>query len=362
MTPPDVTPPDATSAGARPADAGAAGVTPGEVTLGGVTPTVAAPDPVLEVDGLCVEFRTRGGTVRALDRVGLRLAAGETLALVGESGSGKSVTALALLGLLDPAGRVTAGTARLEGVDLLAAPPRALARLRGRRAAMVFQNPRAALNPIRPVGRQIADVLRRHEGLGRRAAAARAVELLRAVGIPDPARRAGAYPFQLSGGMCQRVVIAIAVAARPILLVADEPTTGLDVTTQATVMDLIGRLAGETGMATLLITHDLALASERAGRVAVMHAGQVVEEAPTRALLAAPRHPYTARLLAATPSGAGSLDELRGVPGALPDLKRAELPPCRYLARCERRGPECDTALPWRTPAPAHRVACWHPA
>jgi len=318
--------------------------------------------PVLEVEGLSVAFRTRAGTVRALDRVGFTLHAGETLALVGESGSGKSVTAFALLGLLDAAGQVTGGRAILEGVDLAAASPRVMAGLRGRRAAMIFQNPRAALNPIRPIGRQIADVLRRHAGLGRRAAAAQAVEMLRAVGIPDPARRADAYPFELSGGMCQRVVIAIAVCARPALLIADEPTTGLDVTTQAVVMDLVGALARDTGMATLLITHDLALASERADRIAVMHAGHIVEMAPTRVLLAHPRHPYTRRLLAATPTGAGVLDDLHAIPGHLPDLRRNDLPPCRYAARCERRAADCDRPLVWGAVAPGHVVACWHPA
>ena len=317
---------------------------------------------VLAVEGLSVEFRTRTGTVRALDRVGFTLAAGETLALVGESGSGKSVTAFALLGLLDAAGRVTAGRAVLEGVDLASASPRVMSGIRGRRAAMIFQNPRAALNPIRPIGTQIADVLRRHAGLGRRAAAAQAVVMLRGVGIPDPERRARAYPFELSGGMCQRVVIAIAVAARPTLLIADEPTTGLDVTTQATVMDLLGRLAAENGMATLLITHDLALASERAGRIAVMHAGHIVEDADTATLLAHPRHPYTRRLLAATPTGTGVLDDLHSIPGHLPDLRRDDLPPCRYAARCDRKLPACDGPLDWRVLAPGHRVACWNPA
>jgi len=317
---------------------------------------------VLSVEGLSVEFRTRGGTVRALDRVGFTLAAGETLALVGESGSGKSVTAFALLGLLDAAGRVTTGRAVLEGVDLASASPRVMAGIRGRRAAMIFQNPRAALNPIRPIGTQIADVLRRHAGLGRRAAAVQAVAMLRGVGIPDPERRARAYPFDLSGGMCQRVVIAIAVAARPALLIADEPTTGLDVTTQATVMDLLERLAAENGMATLLITHDLALAAERATRIAVMHAGHIVEDADTATLLAHPRHPYTRRLLAATPTGAGVLDDLHSIPGHLPDLRRDDLPPCRYAARCERRVAAYDGPLTWRMLAPGHRVACWNPA
>lgn len=316
---------------------------------------------VLSVEGVSVAFRTRGGIVHALDGVGFAVDRGETLALVGESGSGKSVTAYALLGLLGAAGRITAGRAMLEGVDLVTAPPRAMARIRGRRAAMIFQNPRAALNPIRTVGRQIADVLRRHEGLGRRAAWDAAIEMLRGVGIPDPARRARTYPFQLSGGMCQRVMIAIAVAAKPALLIADEPTTGLDVTTQALVMDLVGKLAGERGMATVLITHDLALAAERAQRIAVMHAGHIVETGATAALIAEPRHPYTARLLAATPREEGSLDDLAAIPGNLPDLRAAAIPPCRYIARCTRALPQCDVAVPWQEAGPGHRVFCNNP-
>ncbi len=315
----------------------------------------------LQVEGLSVAFRTRAGIVRALDGVGFAVAAGETLALVGESGSGKSVTAYALLGLLGAAGQITAGSALLEGTDLVAATPRAMARIRGRRAAMIFQNPRAALNPIRQVGRQIADVLRRHAGLGRRAARDGAVEMLRGVGIPDPARRAGAYPFQLSGGMCQRVMIAVAVAAKPALLIADEPTTGLDVTTQALVMDLIAGLASSNGMATLLITHDLALAAERAQRIAVMHAGHVVEVAETRALIDRPRHPYTQRLLAATPRAVGSLDALHSISGNLPDLRRDDLPPCRYAGRCARAVASCASVLPWADLGGGHRVLCWNP-
>jgi oligopeptide/dipeptide ABC transporter ATP-binding protein len=227
---------------------------------------------------------------------------------------------------------------------------------------MIFQNPRAALNPIRTIGQQIGDVLKRHMGLGGRAAAAGAIEMLRAVGIPDPVRRAAAYPFELSGGMCQRVMIAIAVSAKPALLIADEPTTGLDVTTQAVVMDIMAKLAGENGMGTILITHDLALAAERSQRIAVMHAGHVVEDAPMAALLATPLHPYTRGLLAATPTAAGTLDDLNSVPGGLPDLRRADLPPCRYAERCERRTAQCDGTLEWRELAPAHRVACWNPA
>jgi oligopeptide/dipeptide ABC transporter ATP-binding protein len=317
---------------------------------------------VIDVADFSVEFRTRSGIVRALDRVAFSVGRGETLALVGESGSGKSVTAYALFGLLDAAGRITGGTAKLEGTELTTASPAALEKIRGRRASMIFQNPRAALNPIRPIGRQIADVVQRHAGLSRRDAAARAIEMLREVGIPDPVRRASAYPFELSGGMCQRVMIAIAVATRPALLIADEPTTGLDVTTQAVVMDIVAKLAAETGMATVLITHDLALAVERSARIAVMHAGHIVEDAPTAALLASPRHPYTRRLLAATPTAAGDLADLRSIPGNLPDLRRDDLPPCRFAARCTQRLAACAAPLVWRDLAPAHRVACWNPA
>ncbi len=317
--------------------------------------------PILRVEDLSVAFHTRGGVVRALDRINFSVSAGQTMALVGESGSGKSVTAYAIMGLLEEAGQITGGHAFLGHTDLAATPPRALARIRGRRIAMIFQNPRAALNPIRAVGRQIANVLLRHGGASRFNAHDRAIEALRAVGIPDPARRARAYPFELSGGMCQRVMIAIAVAGRPELLIADEPTTGLDVTTQAVVMDLIQAMAAETGMATILITHDLALAAERAGRIAVMHAGHMVEEADTATLLTRPMHPYTARLIAATPTAAGSLDSLQSVPGGLPDLRRDDIPPCRYAARCERRLETCDRTIVMREPAPGHAVACWNP-
>jgi peptide/nickel transport system ATP-binding protein len=320
-----------------------------------------SPAPALSVEGLCVEFRTRSGVVRALDNVNFRVAKGETIALVGESGSGKSVTAYAIMGILDPAGRVTAGRAMLGDLDLLAATPRRLADVRGREIAMIFQNPRTALNPIRPVGRQIADVLIRHGKLTRRQAPAAAVEMLRAVGITDPVRRAKTYPFEMSGGMCQRVMIAIALAAKPSLLIADEPTTGLDVTTQAVIMDLIGELAEKLAMATIFITHDLALAGQRAARIVVMHAGHVVETAPTKELFVNPRHPYTAELIAATPDSATSLDALASVPGSLPDLRRIDLPPCRYSERCPRKTERCAQPLPLAEAGAAHVVACWNP-
>ena len=317
--------------------------------------------PALEVEKLSVEFRTRSGVVKALDNVSFAVGKGETLALVGESGSGKSVTAYAVMGILDPAGRVTAGKATLGALDLLHATPDELAKVRGREIAMIFQNPRTALNPIRPVGRQIADVLIRHADVTRNDAPERAVELLRAVGITDPGRRARAYPFEMSGGMCQRVMIAIALAAKPSLLIADEPTTGLDVTTQAVIMDLIAELAGEIGMATIFITHDLALAAQRAANIAVMHAGHVVELAPTRELFAHPRHPYTAELIAATPDTVADLGELASIPGSLPDLRRSDLPPCRYSERCPRKLVACDQPLPAHGAEQSHLFACWNP-
>ena len=317
--------------------------------------------PALRVEDLSVEFRTRSGIVRALENVSFSVGKGETIALVGESGSGKSVSAYAVMGILDPAGRVTNGRALMGDIDLLTASPRQLAEIRGRQIAMIFQNPRTALNPIRPVGRQIADVLIRHGKLPAREAALRAVDMLRAVGITDPGRRALAYPFEMSGGMCQRVMIAIALAARPSLLIADEPTTGLDVTTQAVIMDLIADLASELGMATIFITHDLALASQRATRIVVMHAGHVVENAPTRDLFAQPRHPYTAELIAATPDSATSLDELAAIPGSLPDLRRSDLPPCRYSERCPRKIGTCAQPLPQVAFGTEHVVACWNP-
>ena len=319
-----------------------------------------ATGPLLSVEDLSVEFRTRDGVVKALDRVGFEIGRGETVGVVGESGSGKSVTAFSLMRILDPAARITQGRATFGGLDLIAASERELGLRRGRDLAMIFQNPRTALNPIRQVGRQIGDVLVRHAGVPRAQARARAVQLLAQVQIPDPERRYWAYPFELSGGMCQRVMIALALACGPALLIADEPTTGLDVTTQAAIMDLIDDLARESDMATMLITHDLGLAAEHCERIVVMHAGHVVECAPTAELFKNPRHPYTAKLIAATPRHGASLDDLAAIPGGLPDL-RGDLPACRYRARCERYAPLCDGPLPRSEPVPGHLVACWKP-
>jgi peptide/nickel transport system ATP-binding protein len=274
-----------------------------------------------------------------------------------------------MLGISDAAARVTGGSAVFGGIDLLKASEATLGELRGREISMIFQSPRTALNPIRPVGLQIEDVLRRHavalrghtgpeQGQGLRE---RAVQSLREVAIADPERRWAAYPFELSGGMCQRVMIAIALACRPGLLIADEPTTGLDVTTQAAVMDLITGLARERQMATLFITHDLGLAAEYCDRIVVMHAGHAVESAPTKALFAAPRHPYTARLMSSTPGRDSTLASLLPVPGQLPDLRRSDLPPCRFSGRCERATARCSGPLPPLDTQASHGVACWHP-
>lgn len=302
---------------------------------------------LLRIDGLSLEFRTRSGTVSALQQISLGLDKGETLGLVGESGSGKSVLSYAIMGIQDPAARITSGAVRFGGMDLLAMPEQQMADVRGREIAMIFQNPRIALNPIRRVGDQIADVLARHTTTPAREREARAVAMLQAVRIPDPQRRARAYPFEMSGGQCQRVMIAMALAANPALLIADEPTTGLDVTTQAAIMRLLREAATDRQMATLLITHDLALASESCDRIAVMHAGHLVEIAPTRELFTRPRHPYTAKLIRSVPANARSLADLDAIPGSLPDLRSTQLPACRFADRCARAQALCRTqALP----------------
>lgn len=318
--------------------------------------------PLLSVRDLSVEFRTRTGIVHALDRVHLDVEPGEMLAIVGESGSGKSVTAFALLGLLDAAAHVGGGPVMFDGRDLLTLGPDALSRLRGTELSIIFQDPRASLNPIRPVGLQIADVIARHEGGSSRSIRERIHAMLRQVNIPDPEQRARAFPHELSGGQCQRIGIAMALACSPRLLIADEPTTGLDVTTQAVIMDLIRDEIRDRGASAILITHDLALASEYCERIVVMHAGQVVESAPVASLFAAPRHPYTSKLLRAMPSSVDRIEALIPIDGGLPDLRRANLPPCRFADRCDRRLPACHTpGLRLESCGPAHYVACRSP-
>jgi len=338
------------------------------MTLPQVQPRVTdtTTQPLLAVDDLSVEFRTRSGTVKALDAVSFAIHPGETVGIVGESGSGKSVTAFTLMGVLDRAGKVTSGRAQFQSdrvaVDLLKEPESSLRQLRGKELSMIFQNPRTALNPIRKVGKQIVDVLRCHTDLPKATLRDRAIAMLASVRIPDPEQRFDAYPYELSGGLCQRIMIALALACSPQLLVADEPTTGLDVTTQATVMNLIKDLATQQHMATVLITHDLALASEYCDRIVVMHAGHVVESAPTHSLFQAPRHPYTAKLIAATPEPHKAFADLIPIAGNLPDLKAATIPPCRFSLRCNRfEAGVCDQTPLTRQTLGDHHVACWKP-
>ena len=266
--------------------------------------------PLLDVADLTVEFSTRRGIVRAVEHVDVRIAKGETVGIVGESGSGKSVTSYAVMRILDRAGRIAAGAVHFTGLDVRAASEDQMRNLRGREMSMIFQNPRAALNPIRKVGRQIEDVLEQHSQVDSAALTDKAIEMLDQVRIARPRERYHAYPFELSGGMCQRVVIALALACRPQLLIADEPTTGLDVTTQKTVMDLIVELTKQRGMSTILITHDLGLAATYCDRVVVMEKGRVVETAPSREIFTAPSHPYTRKLMRATPHPGASLRDL----------------------------------------------------
>ena len=317
---------------------------------------------LLEVRNLSLEFRTRSGTVHALENLNFEIGKSETVGIVGESGSGKSVLSFAVLRILDAAARITSGSITFAGMDMLGASERSLEEVRGREISMIFQNPRTALNPIRRIGRQIEDVLATHTSTLRADLKKKAIEALARVRIPDPERRYHAYPFELSGGQCQRVMIALALACNPQLLIADEPTTGLDVTTQAAILSLIAELARERKMATILITHDLALASEYCDRILVMHAGHVVETAPTGTLFESPRHPYTARLIASTPAPGQSVDTLSPIPGNLPDLRRDDLPSCRFHARCDRALEACIAGdLPLKEFNHAHSVRCFNP-
>ncbi|GAB4171944.1 MAG: ABC transporter ATP-binding protein [Thalassobaculales bacterium] len=314
--------------------------------------------PLLDIEGLSVSFGTLHGRVRVLEGVSFQVGAGESVGLVGESGSGKSVTALAVLRLLGEQGRIDAGAIRLEGEDLAALKPAEMLAVRGRRAAMIFQEPMTSLNPVLPVGFQIAEVLEQHLGLGRAAARARAVALLRQVGVPAAERRADDPPHRLSGGMRQRVMIAIAIACRPKLLIADEPTTALDVTIQAQILELIAALQAETGMSVLMITHDLGVIAETCARVVVMYAGEVVEEAPVEALFADPRHPYTRALLRSIPSVAVKRERLAAIPGAAPSP--AAFPGgCRFHPRCPEALARCRTEPPPLVEMAGRRARCW---
>jgi len=334
-------------------DAAAAGLLNGRMRM-----TATALQPLLEVEDLRVQFGGGAQPVRAVDGVSFAVGAGETVALVGESGCGKSVTALALARLVPPAGRITGGRVRLAGRDVFALGPAELHRLRGRELAYIFQEPGAALNPVLTVGAQLAEALRRR-GAPRAAARAETVALLRRVGLPDPEQGQRRHPHELSGGQQQRVMIAMALAGRPRLLVADEPTTALDVTIQAQILDLLQDLQRELGMAVLLITHNLGLVAESARRVCVMYAGRVVESGPAAAVLAAPRHPYTRALLAAVPRLDQGAGRLAAIPGQVPPPGRRPAG-CAFHPRCPCCRPACRTAEPpWQATSDGHGVCCF---
>jgi len=314
--------------------------------------------PLLEVENLSVAFDTDGGTVGAVDAIDLDVRRGEILGLVGESGSGKSVTALAVFRLIRPPGRIAGGSIRFDGRDLLALPEEEMRRIRGAQIAMVFQSPRTALNPVLPVGRQIARLYRLHQGCSAAEARRRTLEMLGLVGIPEPERRARDYAHQLSGGMCQRVMIAMALATSPRLLLADEPTTGLDVSIAAQILDLLRDLGRRTGASIVLITHDLGVVAGLCDRVAVMHAGQLVECADVRSLFREPAHPYTRALVRSIPRVDREVT-MEPVPGAVPSLLDAP-PGCRYADRCPDVLDVCRTVKPARSArARDHEVACY---
>jgi peptide/nickel transport system ATP-binding protein len=337
--------------------------------MGGPAMTVSGNAPaVLEVEGLRTYLFTRSGIVKGVDDVSFTLRRGETLAVVGESGCGKSMTALSIMRLVpDPPGRIVGGRILLEGKDLVALDEEAMRDIRGNQISMIFQEPMTSLNPVLTIGSQIAEVLRLHQRLSRSEAAAKAIEMLRLVKIPEPAQRAREYPHQLSGGMRQRAMIAMALACNPRVLIADEPTTALDVTIQAQILDLMLDLQSQLGTAVILITHNLGVVAETAQRVIVMYAGRKVEEADVEALFEEPLHPYTQGLLASIPrlaiiSGerAAAPARLKEIPGIVPPL--SNLPPgCTFAPRCAFADARCRAQFPaYEQVRPGHWVACWH--
>jgi oligopeptide/dipeptide ABC transporter ATP-binding protein len=316
--------------------------------------------PLLRVEQLRTYFHTAAGVARAVDDVSFSIARGETVGVVGESGCGKSVTALSLLRLIQAPGRIEAGSHLwFEGRDLMTRGAEEIRQVRGNRIAMVFQEPMTALNPVFTVGDQIAEVARVHAGASRKAAWDRAVEMLALVGIPSPRERAGNYPHQMSGGMRQRVLIAMALVMNPALLIADEPTTALDVTIQAQILELLAKVQQEFGTAILLITHDLGVVAEAASRVVVMYGGQVVEEAPVRTLFASPGHPYTKGLMQAMPRVGMNRDRLTTIPGSVPP-PTAWPSGCRFRDRCAFAFARCETEAPRLVPIAADHVARCH--
>jgi oligopeptide/dipeptide ABC transporter ATP-binding protein len=319
--------------------------------------------PLLQVEGLATHFHTRDGVVKAVDEISFTVRRGEVLGLVGESGCGKSVTSLSILGLVPHPGRVERGRVLFDGHDLADMSRKELAELRGDRISMIFQQPTSALNPVMTAGLQIEEVFELHREMTEEVREEKAVEMLARVGIPDPGRRARAYPHELSGGMAQRVMIAMALACEPDLLIADEPTTALDVTIQAQILDLMRELQKESKTAVVLITHDLGVVAEMADRVAVMYAGEIVEEADVHTLFSDPKHPYTQGLLGSIPVLGEVKDELETIPGVVPNL--VDLAPgCRFASRCKARIENdleiCTEVSPdLLEVADAHAVRCW---
>jgi peptide/nickel transport system ATP-binding protein len=319
--------------------------------------------PLLEVSGLRTSFYTRDGVVRAVDGIDFHVDRGEIMGLVGESGCGKSVTSLSIMRLIAKPGRIEGGQVLFDGQDLLRLSDDRMRHIRGDRISMIFQQPQSSLNPVWDVGKQIAEVLELHRGMKKGPARERALDLLRMVGIPDPKRRLDAFPHELSGGMAQRVMIAMALACEPELLIADEPTTALDVTIQAQILDLMRNLRDETGTAIILITHDLGVVAEMCDRVAVMYAGEIVEQSDVTSLFRRPKHPYTRGLIDSIPVVGAVQDELKVIPGSVPNL--IDLPTtCRFAPRCLTRI-EKDVKLSTelhpelRPVAPGHDVRCW---
>jgi peptide/nickel transport system ATP-binding protein len=315
-------------------------------------------EPLLELRKLAVSFATDDGVVRAVDGIDLALHGGRTLGLVGESGCGKSVTSLAVMGLLPPENSEVSGEVHFEGRNLLTIPAGEMRDLRGARLAMIFQEPMTSLNPSYTIGNQIIEAIQRHQGLNAAEARARAIEMLRLVHVPSPEKRIDDYPHKLSGGMRQRAMIAMALACGPRLLIADEPTTALDVTIQAQILDLMRGLRRDTGTAIILITHDLGVVAEMADDVAVMYAGQIVERAPVETLFARPEHPYTVGLLGSIPKLDHKRERLPSIEGRVPDMAH---PPegCRFAARCPFVEPACRaTVPPLAEVAPGHLTRC----
>jgi peptide/nickel transport system ATP-binding protein len=328
-------------------------------------------DILLRISDLSVEFRTDEGTVRALDGIELEIPRGKTIGIVGESGCGKSVTALSIMRLIQsPPGRLVSGTIEYDGQNLLALPERSMRKLRGNRISMIFQEPMTSLNPVLTIGDQIAEAVRLHQGFGKKQSLLKAQEMLGLVGIPSPAERVHSYPHQLSGGMRQRVMIAMALSCKPDLLIADEPTTALDVTIQAQIMELMKSLQESMGMSIMLITHDLGVVAETCDEVVVMYAGRVVEKADVRTIFRSPKHPYTFGLLSSIPSWQGARDidvehgkktRLRTIPGLVPNL--LHLPTgCRFQDRCLRVKDDCRKSEPaLEVLAQGQAVRCFYP-